>query len=242
MSPALQPAVPRPAGGRVAPGRAARHNRCILCELCVRASAQMDGKSVFALSGRGITKHLIVNAESGRLGDTQLATTDKALDVCPVGDHPAQADRFPRAHRPAHVRRAAHQPRHRGPKERAPPKIGRQVMPSSARRREAPRRHDLARRVLRLPHVVPRHRRAPDRAARAHRVRLARPDRHQVTGPCDLGLVEGGLCNAENVHVLRNMRSRSAASWWPWGPARSTAGCPPSATTSTSATACRRCT
>ena len=26
--------------------------------------------------------------------------------------------------------------------------------------------------------------------------------------PCDLGLVEGGLCNAENVHVLREMRAR----------------------------------
>jgi NAD-reducing hydrogenase small subunit len=25
-------------------------------------------------------------------------------------------------------------------------------------------------------------------------------------GPCDLGLVEGGLCNAENVHVLREFR------------------------------------
>jgi [NiFe] hydrogenase diaphorase moiety small subunit len=51
---------------------------------CARAR-QIDGKSVFALSGRGITKHLIVNAESGRLGDTQLATTDKAMNVCPVG-------------------------------------------------------------------------------------------------------------------------------------------------------------
>ncbi len=60
-------------------------NRCILCELCVRASAEVDGKNVFALSGRGIGKHLIVNAESGRLGDTNLAATDKALDVCPVG-------------------------------------------------------------------------------------------------------------------------------------------------------------
>jgi NAD-reducing hydrogenase small subunit len=27
-------------------------------------------------------------------------------------------------------------------------------------------------------------------------------------GNCDLGLVEGGLCNAENVHVLRNMRQK----------------------------------
>ena len=40
-------------------------NRCILCELCVRASSEVDGKNVFALSGRGITKHLIVNAELG---------------------------------------------------------------------------------------------------------------------------------------------------------------------------------
>ncbi len=60
-------------------------NRCILCELCVRASALVDGKSVFALSGRGITKHLIVNSESGRLADTELAVTDKAMSVCPVG-------------------------------------------------------------------------------------------------------------------------------------------------------------
>jgi [NiFe] hydrogenase diaphorase moiety small subunit len=60
-------------------------NRCILCELCVRASSLVDRKSVFALSGRGITKHLVVNAESGRLADTDLADTDKAMSVCPVG-------------------------------------------------------------------------------------------------------------------------------------------------------------
>jgi [NiFe] hydrogenase diaphorase moiety small subunit len=60
-------------------------NRCILCELCVRASALVDKKSVFSLSGRGITKHLIVNSESGKLADTNLAATDKAVSVCPVG-------------------------------------------------------------------------------------------------------------------------------------------------------------
>ena len=27
-------------------------------------------------------------------------------------------------------------------------------------------------------------------------------------GPCDLGLIEGGLCNAENVHVLREFRKK----------------------------------
>jgi [NiFe] hydrogenase diaphorase moiety small subunit len=67
------------------PGILLDFNRCILCELCIRASAEIDGKSVFALSGRGITKHLIVNAESGRLADTDIALADKAMEVCPVG-------------------------------------------------------------------------------------------------------------------------------------------------------------
>lgn len=60
-------------------------NRCILCSLCVRASRDVDGKNVFALSGRGIHTHLIVNARSGRLGDTDFAGADKAAQVCPVG-------------------------------------------------------------------------------------------------------------------------------------------------------------
>ena len=60
-------------------------NRCILCSLCVRASRDVDGKNVFALSGRGIKTHLIVNARSGRLADTDFAATDKAAQVCPVG-------------------------------------------------------------------------------------------------------------------------------------------------------------
>lgn len=60
-------------------------NRCILCSLCVRASRDVDGKNVFALSGRGIATHLIVNAKSGELGDTNFALTDKAAQVCPVG-------------------------------------------------------------------------------------------------------------------------------------------------------------
>jgi [NiFe] hydrogenase diaphorase moiety small subunit len=60
-------------------------NRCVLCELCVRASSEVDGKGVFALSGRGIDKHLVVNSESGELADTDIELTDKAMEVCPVG-------------------------------------------------------------------------------------------------------------------------------------------------------------
>lgn len=60
-------------------------NRCILCELCVQASREIDGKNVFAIGGRGIKARLIVDAPSGRLGDTTLAVNDAAVTVCPVG-------------------------------------------------------------------------------------------------------------------------------------------------------------
>ena len=60
-------------------------NRCILCSLCIRASRDVDGKNVFGLAGRGIQTHLIVNAESGRLADTDFTDDDKAAHVCPVG-------------------------------------------------------------------------------------------------------------------------------------------------------------
>jgi [NiFe] hydrogenase diaphorase moiety small subunit len=60
-------------------------NRCILCELCVRASRDVDGKNVFAIGGRGIGTRLLVNSDSGRLVDTAMAATDRAMSVCPVG-------------------------------------------------------------------------------------------------------------------------------------------------------------
>lgn len=60
-------------------------NRCILCELCVRASREVDHKSVFAIAGHGIGTHLIVDSESGLLADTDMAVTDRAASICPVG-------------------------------------------------------------------------------------------------------------------------------------------------------------
>ena len=60
-------------------------NRCILCGLCVRASDNFDRKSVFAISGRGIKSKLVFNSPDGKLGNTKLSFTDKAVSVCPVG-------------------------------------------------------------------------------------------------------------------------------------------------------------
>ena len=60
-------------------------NRCILCELYVRASRDVDGKNVFAIDGRGIDSHLVINSPSGKLGDSNFSAEDKAAHVCPVG-------------------------------------------------------------------------------------------------------------------------------------------------------------
>jgi len=60
-------------------------NRCILCELCVRASRDIDHKQVFSISGRGIGSHLVINSPSGKLGDSAFSAGDKAAQVCPVG-------------------------------------------------------------------------------------------------------------------------------------------------------------
>jgi [NiFe] hydrogenase diaphorase moiety small subunit len=60
-------------------------NRCILCELCVRASRDVDHKEVFAVAGRGLNARLIINSPTGKLGDSAFAVTDRAASVCPVG-------------------------------------------------------------------------------------------------------------------------------------------------------------
>ena len=60
-------------------------NRCIHCQLCVQASERLDGKSVFAMSGRGHNAQLVVQTDSGKLGDSTLTANDAAARICPVG-------------------------------------------------------------------------------------------------------------------------------------------------------------
>src|SRR5271169_488944 len=45
-------------------------------------------------------------------------------------------------------------------------------------------------------------------------MKIAEFDRSPITdikhcSPCDIALIEGGVCNAENVHVLREMRANA---------------------------------
>ncbi|MBN2324556.1 MAG: (2Fe-2S)-binding protein [Spirochaetes bacterium] len=59
-------------------------NRCVLCGRCVRASRDLDGKSVFGFVGRGKGKRIAVNAEHS-LSETQLQAADRAAEICPTG-------------------------------------------------------------------------------------------------------------------------------------------------------------
>ena len=60
-------------------------DRCIYCELCVRASRDTDGKDIFCISGRSENKKLAINSDSGLLRDSGLSVDDAAASVCPVG-------------------------------------------------------------------------------------------------------------------------------------------------------------
>ena len=59
-------------------------SRCIVCDLCVRASREIDRKNVFVIAGRGTQAHLMVNSPSGKLVDSTIDVTDVATTICPV--------------------------------------------------------------------------------------------------------------------------------------------------------------
>ncbi|MES9963928.1 MAG: 2Fe-2S iron-sulfur cluster-binding protein [Candidatus Sedimenticola sp. 20ELBAFRAG] len=85
LAPELPHFYPRRLVDASHPDFAIDFNRCILCELCVRASRDGDQKSIFAISGRGIEARLVVNSPSGQLGDSDFDKHDQAAHVCPVG-------------------------------------------------------------------------------------------------------------------------------------------------------------
>jgi [NiFe] hydrogenase diaphorase moiety small subunit len=161
-------------------------NRCILCGLCVQASGQIDGKHVFALGGHGIGSHVVINSSSGRLGDTDMAKGDRAASICPVG---------------------AILPKRRG--FSVPIGQRRFDTPTAL---QAPRKLKLA--TVSLAGCFGCHTSLLDIDERVfdllERVEFDRSPLTDIKelGACDIGLVEGGVCNAENVQVLREFRAR----------------------------------
>lgn len=60
-------------------------DRCIRCEVCVRASRALDGKNVFGIHGRGIASRLAINSPTGLLKDSAISADDAAVKLCPTG-------------------------------------------------------------------------------------------------------------------------------------------------------------
>jgi [NiFe] hydrogenase diaphorase moiety small subunit len=60
-------------------------NRCIMCELCVRASRDVDGKNVFAITGRGIDKAAGQSAANRAGWPTPTSPHRPRRHICPVG-------------------------------------------------------------------------------------------------------------------------------------------------------------
>ena len=59
-------------------------NRCVQCGRCVRVSQQIDGKSTYQFTERGLRQRVAVNSATG-LGGTDAAVDDAATNSCPVG-------------------------------------------------------------------------------------------------------------------------------------------------------------
>ena len=193
------------------------------CAPAERSMARASLPSAATASAR----HLLVNSASGRLGDTDLTRPTAPPSICPVGAILPKRRGFavPIGERRFDIKSVV----------RAGQPGGVVTMTSASTGRAAAAQaqggHGFAGRLLRLPHVVPGHRRAPTRADRAHRVRPFAADRHQDGSAIATSASSRAACATRKTCTCCARFARIARRWWRWAPARSTAACPRSATT-----------
>ena len=174
-------------------------DRCIYCELCVRASHESDGKDVFCISGRAENKSLAVNSPTGLLADSDLDLDDAAADICPVGALIRKREGFstPIGEREFDIN-PGQAARIRAPTlPSLPRKPGEKIRIATCSLAGCFGCHmsmlDIDERMLDLAEVVTFDRTPLD-------------DLKDFTQDCDVGLIEGGVCNTENVETLREFR------------------------------------
>jgi coenzyme F420-reducing hydrogenase gamma subunit len=170
----------------------------------VRASREVDGKGVFEIGGHGLGAHLVVDSPDGRLGSSTLRLDDLAARICPVGALMPKRIGFaiPIGQRPHDVSPEPFTARPE-PASVAPPGV------------PPPRKPRIA--TVSLAGCFGCHMSLLDTDERLLTlVDVVELDRSPLTdlkhvsslGDCDIGLIEGGLCNNENVEVLREFRAR----------------------------------
>jgi len=174
-------------------------DRCIYCELCVRASRDSDGKDIFCISGRAQNKSLAINSDSGQLKDSGLDVDDAAANVCPVGCIIKKGEAFtkPIGQRDYDARKVHHNIMR---KDRLPELIkepGEKVSVATCSLAGCFGCHmsflDIDERIVQLVEHI-----EFDRSP----INDIKTCSEQV----DIGLVEGGVCNTENIETLREFR------------------------------------
>ena len=174
-------------------------DRCIYCELCVRASRDSDGKDIFCISGRAQNKSLAINSDSGQLKDSGLDVDDAAANVCPVGCIIKKGEAFtkPIGQRDYDARKVHH---NKMRKDRLPELIkepGTKVTVATCSLAGCFGCHmsflDIDERIVKLVDHI-EFDRSPIN------------DIKTCSEAVDIGLIEGGVCNTENIETLREFR------------------------------------
>ncbi len=182
-------------------------NRCIFCELCIRASTEVDKKDIFSIAGRSINKRLVVNSPSGNLKDTDMQVSDRSAHICPVGCIIIKGEGFKtpigqRIYDQHSIREIGNEPL-----------IKAETPTATSTQREKPKKK-LKLATCSLAGCFGCHMSFLDMDERLvelfERVELSRSpfnDIKECAADCDLGLIEGGVCNTENIKVLKHFRN-----------------------------------
>lgn len=171
------------------------HNRCIKCRRCVEDVFTADGKRVFMYLNRGNETLVGIDYEQeARLSEQQLL---EAMHLCPTGAIIVRGinQSLPFGDRRFDMRSTKQtpprQPDPSPPAVRAPKRVATVSLAGCFGCHMS--MLDVDTELLDLVDVV-------------HFDKSPLTDYKTFTGRCDIGLIEGGCCNAENVETLRRFR------------------------------------
>lgn len=173
------------------------HNRCIKCLRCVKEVFTDDGKAVFSFRHRGNETRVGIDyLEEGKLSERQALD---AMNLCPTGSIMVRGEG--RA-RPFGARRFDMKSMKKPGPSLKDPKI---ILPEGKKTIATISLAgcfgchmsllDIDLKLLDLINIVELN-------------KSPLTDIKEFTRQCDIGLIEGGCCNAENVEVLREFRKK----------------------------------
>ena len=174
------------------------HNRCILCRRCMEEIRTDDGKRVFSFESRANkTKVRVDYEQEAKLSEEQAI---RAMHICPVGAILVRGKSLPRPFGDRRYDTQSVMPKSPVQQPKTPPrKIGQPKVIATTSLSGCFGCHmslfDIDLELLDLVELV-----SFDKSPIN--------DLKNFTRRCDLGLIEGGCCNAENVEVLRTFREK----------------------------------